>query len=312
MNELAAGGGAFSALVVTIITVGLGGMVGWWLRKLIAPKGKPDSAHEVGRVWAGWVAFGVCLSLLTRFFGRLDLDSFAVLVAVGGIWIAFGYALGWAYGRFFKFKNAAKLDDHVATASQALGKNSNPVTPMANTYQPVPVEQPKEEEQPEETLWADALSEFGGENRKPGLWAKAFATADGDETKAKARYLQSRVAELQAEQQMQQHDKAAAKLRDQLLRETKENLEAKGNLVTDTTLEMILQLKTKVLASSDSGGAYQLAKQLASSFGYVVLRPSMLSNPLHHEIYKEGDWKTCLAKQSSPEEFVKWTIKTLC
>jgi len=188
--------------------------------------------------------------------------------------------------------NSQSVQHYAVGATNAPAKTAN---------QPTPVEQP------DETLWADALSEFGGDHRKPGLWAKAFATADGDETKAKARYLQLRVAELQAEQQKQK-DQSAARLLDQQLRETKAKLEARGHLVTDTTLEMIRQLRTKVQETSDFEDAYQLAVLLE----YVVLSSASLFKPSSYEVFEKGNWQISLAKLSSPEEFVKWTIKTLC
>lgn len=44
----------------------------------------------------------------------------------------------------------------------------------------------------EEDLWSQALTEFDGPNRRPGVWAKAYANAHGNEAVAKAQYLQER------------------------------------------------------------------------------------------------------------------------
>lgn len=49
----------------------------------------------------------------------------------------------------------------------------------------------------DEKLWAQALAEVDGAERRPGLWAKSFAEASGDESSAKAAYLSARVAEMQ-------------------------------------------------------------------------------------------------------------------
>lgn len=47
-------------------------------------------------------------------------------------------------------------------------------------------------------IWADALKESESpETRDAGLWAKCFAEADGDENKAKAAYIRSRVQDLE-------------------------------------------------------------------------------------------------------------------
>lgn len=48
-------------------------------------------------------------------------------------------------------------------------------------------------------IWAEALNEAENpEMRNGGLWARSFAQADGDENKAKAAYIRSRVQELEA------------------------------------------------------------------------------------------------------------------
>lgn len=53
-----------------------------------------------------------------------------------------------------------------------------------------------------EEFWAAALSEFEGTSRRPGLWARAFADAQGNEAVAKATYLRDRASELAHEHQM--------------------------------------------------------------------------------------------------------------
>lgn len=55
----------------------------------------------------------------------------------------------------------------------------------------------------EELLWTSVSNEFEGQSRKPGLWAKAYASAEGNEALAKAKYLKWRVDELSAEEQRQ-------------------------------------------------------------------------------------------------------------
>ena len=49
----------------------------------------------------------------------------------------------------------------------------------------------------EEALFEQAALEVSKGDIRPGLWAKAIAAADGDELKAKARYLGFRVEQLQ-------------------------------------------------------------------------------------------------------------------
>ena len=59
-------------------------------------------------------------------------------------------------------------------------------------------------ESSEEDLWKSALEEFESQSRRPGLWAKSFAEARGNESAAKASYLGARVGELAAERQAEQ------------------------------------------------------------------------------------------------------------
>ena len=49
----------------------------------------------------------------------------------------------------------------------------------------------------EEALFAQAANEVVAGDIRPGLWAKAVAAADGDERRARARYISLRVEQLQ-------------------------------------------------------------------------------------------------------------------
>lgn len=54
----------------------------------------------------------------------------------------------------------------------------------------------------DEDLWAQALSEIENGNKRPGLWAQAFSLSDGEDQKARAKYLQLRVDQLIAERNL--------------------------------------------------------------------------------------------------------------
>ena len=54
-----------------------------------------------------------------------------------------------------------------------------------------------------EQVWATAFAEFESDNRKQGVWAMAFAEANGVEALAKASYLKIRVSQLTAEKSEQ-------------------------------------------------------------------------------------------------------------
>lgn len=51
----------------------------------------------------------------------------------------------------------------------------------------------------EEQLYEFAAEEIAANNIRPGLWAKAIAEADGDDAKAKARYIKLRIETMKAE-----------------------------------------------------------------------------------------------------------------
>ena len=55
---------------------------------------------------------------------------------------------------------------------------------------------------PAEEFWSTALAEFEGASRRSGLWARAFAEAQGNEAAGKAAYLQFRAAELEHEHEL--------------------------------------------------------------------------------------------------------------
>ena len=63
----------------------------------------------------------------------------------------------------------------------------------------------------EEQLYEFAAEEIAANNIRPGLWAKATAETDGDEAKAKARYIKLRVETMKAEADLGQFVREEAK-----------------------------------------------------------------------------------------------------
>lgn len=63
-------------------------------------------------------------------------------------------------------------------------------------YRPVDVADMADIADPMEECWAQALAEYDGDRKKPGLWARAYADARGDEAVAKAYYLKYRAEQL--------------------------------------------------------------------------------------------------------------------
>lgn len=105
------------------------------------------------------------------------------LVGFTGVAIGFGvFKLG-----FFlqmRAKSAASLATHrAATATRGAHNTGRDETTAID----------------EESLWAEALAEFEGESRRPGLWAQAIAESSGNESGAKARYLRARYDQLYQE-----------------------------------------------------------------------------------------------------------------
>ena len=72
-------------------------------------------------------------------------------------------------------------------ANEAYSHSVNTTLPLAPTMI---------EKSTEEDFWATAMNEVETGQRRPGVWAKAFAECDGDETRAKVAYLKARVGQL--------------------------------------------------------------------------------------------------------------------
>jgi hypothetical protein len=60
----------------------------------------------------------------------------------------------------------------------------------------------------EEKLYELAAEEITANNIRPGLWAKAIPESDGDNAKAKARYIKLRVETMKAEADLQDYASA--------------------------------------------------------------------------------------------------------
>jgi len=228
MYELAAGGGAIPALVVALITVGLGGIIGLWLRSLISPQGGAESAHELARVWAGWVIFASCITMLPGFIGKLDRLSFFKWFVGGGILVAIAYLLGWAYGNLFRFR-----DGDVRSPSARMPINTPRAEPVTDPRLYVPNAQlalfPPAyaavsgldfEEQAiaaltggddnpdaaallenalnelEEKAYDQVGQELETHTVDRATWTKAFAQAGGDDQQTRVVYIQLRVDKL--------------------------------------------------------------------------------------------------------------------
>lgn len=186
-----------AAYLIPLITVGLGGAVGWWIKSLIGPASEPKNANELGRRWAGWIVLGTCMSMLSQFFGKLDFLSLFKWLVGGGTWVAVAYVLGWVYGKFSKFKSAAP-----SPSSSAPNTSSNSYSPPAEkntSNQPLqPTHAEAHVEVGENAIYAVIAEELKSGNTDQGLWTRLFAECDGDENKTRARYISHRARQLLA------------------------------------------------------------------------------------------------------------------
>lgn len=96
----------------------------------------------------------------------------------------------------FNGQNDLAQNKLLATSEQ---KSAVSIQPNSST-RPVPFSRPSVASRtPAEEFWAAALAEFESVTRRPGLWARLFAEAGGEEAVAKAAYLSRRAADLQEE-----------------------------------------------------------------------------------------------------------------
>lgn len=95
---------AGNAFLISAVTVGLAGAVGYGIYRLALPKGQAVTPIQIGRKWFAWMAMIATFTALPRFVQTLDVLAFinwlVVLVFYGGL----AFAVGWLYGRFVKSK----------------------------------------------------------------------------------------------------------------------------------------------------------------------------------------------------------------
>lgn len=197
-GDLAAGWDSITGILPVSITTALSfilaAAVGYGLYKVITVKGLASSPIDYGRMWMAWMVFIISLipTTLPSFFQHLDANSF-VLWLMGIVFFgAVAFITGWIYGKLFGKKQEIISDPaqinhvveekpHEATNEEQI--NSNDPANSTTSAQ-------------EEEFWAQALDEFEGTSRRPGLWAKSFADAQGDDALTKANYLKQRTTEL--------------------------------------------------------------------------------------------------------------------
>lgn len=98
-----------------------------------------------------------------------------------------------------------------AVSSRKVEQEDKPYEALATPTPEIEVNSPREE------YWSTALTEFDSPARRPGLWARAFAEAQGNEAVAKANYLRYRASELEEAHQLQVAERQRELAREALL-----------------------------------------------------------------------------------------------
>jgi hypothetical protein len=114
-------------------------------------------------------------------------------------------ALTFSWLFYYLLRKTSKIKESPVSQSSVKVANPQAAVPVSAAPQrsiPAPQrEQIKPSTESEELMWALALAEFEGPDRRSGLWAKAFAESKGNAAAAQASYLVMRFAELTAERQ---------------------------------------------------------------------------------------------------------------
>lgn len=181
---------------------------------------RQDALDALKYMWGGFAAIIVIPALVwsnyfqytTGFFAASAINTFAFSFW-GVIWTLYIFKSrrvrnvfipegGWEMSNPQSLAMETPADNQVKSASASL-VDRTPVNVTAAKDLVTVQETPSAELEGsvsismEERLWGKAIREFE-ENRRPGLWAKSFAKAKGNEALAKASYLEERVQELTA------------------------------------------------------------------------------------------------------------------
>ena len=363
---------ALLSLIVMCVAVALQTRAGWLLRNRLVPETPPVT---MVLIWLEAVVCSpiLCIAVPALCLGldREDLSrglmwvSWSVTLAlVCTLYLSRSYRAQQTYGLPERSARKASVAGHRATATAAsfwpivsaglrkpapallrANVKAAPVVSLVKSAKPVAASAsvPVKTEEADEQLWASALNEFEGTDRRAGLWARAYAHTDGNEAQAKARYLKQRVAELQ------EVDKGAVFLLKQAEFEESRhyvkspatsNAEVSESRNGEGTARSALfaaqtHIRSRRVAASFSkaaGGTYGLprshqiqvlmqqvregrnsrsARRLATLSGYrVVVHGGGFFEPTYYEVFANEDEKSLIS--ATADEFVDWVVETLC
>lgn len=172
-----------------------------------------NERHVAGLKWFKvvlWLALVVvCIKVLFAFGDAEPMNRLSqALILLPLVLLGFGtpaYLLGYFLAEGSPPRNSTKAN--VPTTALAVearpslpASDLHPVTLSMDSKHPVPdlaatlsISTASQSSTTQtEQLWAIALAEFEGTSRRPGVWARVFAEAQGNEALAKANYLKSR------------------------------------------------------------------------------------------------------------------------
>ncbi|MDB5773254.1 MAG: hypothetical protein JWM42_3628 [Burkholderia sp.] len=171
----------------------------------------------------------------------------------------------------------------------------DPAAVMSQKFDVINCDDPSAD--PAEDCWAQALVEYETDRKKPGLWARAFAEAHGNETAAKALYLKLRATQLFDDYQEQ----AREVIKQQ---QAEQEAVALNQRYENSLTEHQLKIK-RAMELAEYGGedAFAAAVDLIRLLGGTIERKSSV-------VFSSSGWKVELAGYSDrfggDEELMQW------
>jgi hypothetical protein len=162
-----------------------------------------DPRIQSGLAWLKVVGIVILISIGVRTcttvanwdaFSDPGFKLFGIILGSIGAFIILGapaFGLGWFFGG--KKNNETEAPESNRTVQKTL---SSITGVPASSYRDTTMALTDDEQ-----FWAKALAEYESNARRPGLYARSFAQADGNESIAKATYIKHRAEELALEHQ---------------------------------------------------------------------------------------------------------------
>lgn len=175
------------------------GLFTWWGAFLLNATLFKNQPARRGTAWVlTFVAFllnVVALTALKYFRFQAISDSLGSKISPTGGPIDATGALVFAWLFFVLLRKQPKVPNPTPAATSSV-QNIAATSPSRQATENVGLSMRPPTQLSEEEFWSIAATEVDGPSRRPGLWAKAFAEAGGNEAAAKANYLKLRVAQL--------------------------------------------------------------------------------------------------------------------